>query len=59
MPLALEGQLGFTLIQFTTQLSVDPKLQFKGLEKGIVPTQILFCLKEKVRELFRLRRPLC
>ncbi|KAI5479650.1 glycosyltransferase family 2 protein [Pseudohyphozyma bogoriensis] len=33
--------------EYTTQLSVDPKLKFRGLEKGIVPTQILFCLKEK------------
>lgn len=33
----------------TTQLSIAPDLTFKGLEKGIVPTQIMFCLKEKVR----------
>lgn len=33
--------------EYTTQLSIDPELKFKGLEKGIVPTQIVFCLKEK------------
>jgi hypothetical protein len=28
------------------ELSVSPDLKFKGLEKGIVPTQVIFCLKE-------------
>lgn len=27
-------------------MSIAPDLTFKGLEKGIVPTQIMFCLKE-------------
>lgn len=35
------------IYEYTTQLSIDPQLKFKGLEKGIVPTQIVFCLKEK------------
>ncbi|KAH8925578.1 glycosyltransferase family 2 protein [Atractiella rhizophila] len=35
------------IFEFTTQLSIDPSLKFKGLEKGIVPTQIIFCLKER------------
>ncbi|KAL8292822.1 hypothetical protein RQP46_000516 [Phenoliferia psychrophenolica] len=34
------------LYEYTTQLSVDPKLKFKGLEKGIMPTQVIFCMKE-------------
>ncbi|KAM0790029.1 Chitin synthase, class 3 [Microbotryomycetes sp. NB124-2] len=33
--------------EYTTQMSISPDLKFKGLEKGIVPTQIMFCLKEK------------
>ncbi|KAM0756035.1 hypothetical protein T439DRAFT_320725 [Meredithblackwellia eburnea MCA 4105] len=35
------------VFEYTTQLSVDPKLKFRGLEKGIMPTQIIFCLKER------------
>ncbi|KAA1067982.1 Chitin synthase, class 3 [Puccinia graminis f. sp. tritici] len=35
------------IYKFTTQLSVDSDLKFKGLEKGIVPTQIIFCMKER------------
>ncbi|KAI8368471.1 chitin synthase 1 [Blakeslea trispora] len=33
--------------EFTTQLSVNSKMQFKDANKGIVPCQLLFCLKEK------------
>lgn len=33
--------------EYTTQLSLDSKMQFRGAEKGMVPVQILFCLKEK------------
>ena len=33
--------------EYTTQLSIDPDLKFKGLEKGIVPAQVIFCLKER------------
>lgn len=33
--------------EYTTQVSLDSDLKFKGAEKGIVPVQMLFCLKEK------------
>ena len=32
--------------EYTTQVSLDSDLKFKGAEKGIVPVQIIFCLKE-------------
>ncbi|KAF7729569.1 Chitin synthase, class 2 [Apophysomyces ossiformis] len=35
------------LYEYTTQLSIDSDLQIKGPERGIVPVQILFCLKEQ------------
>lgn len=35
------------LYEYTTQLSVDPEMRFRGLEGGIQPCQILFCLKEE------------
>ncbi|CAO3617616.1 unnamed protein product [Cunninghamella echinulata] len=35
------------LFEYTTQLSVDADLKLKGVDKGIVPVQILFCLKEQ------------
>ncbi|KAI7860439.1 chitin synthase 1 [Circinella umbellata] len=35
------------LYEYTAQLSVDPEMKIKGAEKGIVPAQILFCLKEQ------------
>jgi len=35
------------LYEYTTQVSLDPDLKFKGAEKGIVPCQLIFCLKEK------------
>ncbi|KAI7904040.1 glycosyltransferase family 2 protein [Cokeromyces recurvatus] len=35
------------LFEYTTQVSVDSDLKIRGAEKGIVPVQILFCLKEK------------
>lgn len=34
------------LYEYTTQLSVDPSLKFRGREKGVMPTQIIFALKE-------------
>ncbi|KAF7728325.1 Chitin synthase, class 1 [Apophysomyces ossiformis] len=34
------------IYEYTTQLSVDPEMKFKGADKGIPPCQILFCLKE-------------
>ena len=33
--------------EYTTQVSLDQDLKFKGAEKGIVPCQMIFCLKEK------------
>ncbi|KAG0052606.1 Chitin synthase, class 1 [Gryganskiella cystojenkinii] len=33
--------------EYTTQVSIDPDMQRSGSEKGYVPVQILFCLKEK------------
>ncbi|KAJ4371049.1 Chitin synthase, class 2 [Didymella sp. IMI 355093] len=32
--------------EYTTQVSLDSDLKFKGAEKGIVPCQMIFCLKE-------------
>lgn len=34
------------LYEYTTQLSVDSNLKFRGREKGMMPTQIIFALKE-------------
>lgn len=33
--------------EYTTQVSLDDDLKFKGAEKGIVPCQMIFCMKEK------------
>lgn len=33
--------------EYTTQVSLDESLKFKGAEKGIMPCQMIFCLKEK------------
>ncbi|ORZ01326.1 chitin synthase 1 [Syncephalastrum racemosum] len=35
------------LYEYTTQLSLNPDLKFKNAINKIVPTQILFCIKEK------------
>jgi len=35
------------LYEYTTQVSLDSDLKFKGAEKGIVPVQLMFCLKER------------
>ncbi|KAI9497204.1 chitin synthase 1 [Zychaea mexicana] len=35
------------IYEFTTQISIDEDMKLKGSDKGIVPVQILFCLKEK------------
>ncbi|KAJ3029489.1 UNVERIFIED_CONTAM: Chitin synthase, class 2 [Siphonaria sp. JEL0065] len=35
------------LFEYTTQLAVDPDMNISGAQQGIVPAQILFCLKEK------------
>ncbi|EIW81631.1 glycosyltransferase family 2 protein [Coniophora puteana RWD-64-598 SS2] len=35
------------IYEYTTQISVTPSMKIEGAEKGIVPVQLLFCLKEK------------
>ncbi|KJA15623.1 glycosyltransferase family 2 protein [Hypholoma sublateritium FD-334 SS-4] len=35
------------IYEYTTQISVNPSLKIEGAEKGIVPVQVIFCLKEK------------
>jgi chitin synthase len=35
------------IFEYTTQLSMDPDLKLHGADSGIVPVQILFCLKER------------
>ncbi|RLV89897.1 Chitin synthase 1 [Spathaspora sp. JA1] len=35
------------LFEYTTQISIDENLKFKGDEKNLTPVQVLFCLKEK------------
>ncbi|KAF2636809.1 chitin synthase 2 [Massarina eburnea CBS 473.64] len=35
------------LYEYTTQVSLDDDLKFKGAEKGIVPVQMMFCMKEQ------------
>ncbi|KAK4700717.1 chitin synthase, partial [Phenoliferia sp. Uapishka_3] len=36
------------LYEYTTQLSVDPKLKFKGLEKGIMPTSNMYLAEDRI-----------
>ena len=35
------------LFEYTTSFALDPNLHFQYPDKGIVPTQIIFCMKEK------------
>ncbi|KAJ7599620.1 glycosyltransferase family 2 protein [Mycena floridula] len=35
------------IYEYTTQVSVNPSLRIEGAEKGHVPVQVIFCLKEK------------
>ena len=35
------------LFEYTTSFGIDPNLHFKYPDKGIVPTQIILCIKEK------------
>ncbi|KAF7321339.1 Chitin synthase [Mycena kentingensis (nom. inval.)] len=35
------------LFEYTTSFVIDEKLKFRYPDKGIVPTQIIFCMKEK------------
>ncbi|KAI0727135.1 glycosyltransferase family 2 protein [Fomitopsis betulina] len=35
------------IFEYTTQISVTPSMKLEGADRGIVPVQIIFCLKEK------------
>jgi len=35
------------IYEYTAQISVTPSMKIEGAEKGIVPVQVIFCLKEK------------
>ncbi|KAJ1649474.1 hypothetical protein IWQ61_009454 [Dispira simplex] len=35
------------IFEYTTQICVDSKMNIRGPDKGMVPVQVLFCLKEK------------
>ncbi|KAI0312347.1 glycosyltransferase family 2 protein [Amylostereum chailletii] len=35
------------LFEYTTSFALDPNLHFRYPDKGIVPTQIIFCMKER------------
>ncbi|KAI0051502.1 glycosyltransferase family 2 protein [Auriscalpium vulgare] len=35
------------IYEYTTQISITPSNKIEGSEKGIMPVQIIFCLKEK------------
>ncbi|KAF9263413.1 glycosyltransferase family 2 protein [Marasmius fiardii PR-910] len=43
----LEKEVTAHLFEYTTSFGLDPNLHFKYPDKGIVPTQIIFCMKEK------------
>lgn len=34
------------MYEYTTQISIDPSLKFRSAERGIVPVQVLLCIKE-------------
>jgi len=35
------------IFEYTTQVCITPDLEVRGHERGVVPVQVLFCLKEK------------
>lgn len=35
------------IFEYTTQVCVDTDLKCRGADKGMVPVQVLFCLKER------------
>lgn len=35
------------MFEYTTSFGLDSNLHFKYPDKGVVPTQIIFCMKEK------------
>ena len=42
-----EKQVTGHVFEYTTSFALDSDLRFKYPDKGIVPTQIIFCMKEK------------
>lgn len=42
-----QKQVTAHIYEYTTQVSLDSDLKFKGAEKGITPCQVIFCLKER------------
>ncbi|KAF8160662.1 chitin synthase-domain-containing protein [Crassisporium funariophilum] len=42
-----EKEVTAHLFEYTTSFALDSNLHFKYPDKGIVPTQIIFCMKEK------------
>jgi chitin synthase len=42
-----QKQVTAHVFEYTTSFALDPSLHFKFPDKGIVPTQIIFCMKEK------------
>ncbi|KAF8902893.1 chitin synthase-domain-containing protein [Gymnopilus junonius] len=42
-----EKEVTAHLFEYTASFALDPNLHFKYPDKGIVPTQIIFCMKEK------------
>ncbi|PYH97439.1 chitin synthase A [Aspergillus ellipticus CBS 707.79] len=41
-----QKQVNAHVYEYTTQVSLDEDLKFKGAEKGMTPCQVIFCLKE-------------
>ena len=37
------------LFEYTTQVAVDADMRVRGAGQGLVPVQVMFCLKEQVR----------
>ena len=35
------------IYEYTTQISITPSMKIEGPEKGVVPVQLIFCLKEQ------------
>ncbi|KAF8551876.1 glycosyltransferase family 2 protein [Imleria badia] len=35
------------IYEYTTQISISPSMRIEGAEEGVVPVQLIFCLKEK------------
>lgn len=45
-PYVNNSKVNAHLFEYTTQISIDENLKFKGDEKNLAPVQVLFCLKE-------------